>query len=190
MTTINSTKPKINEKFIINVQGTNFVKYEGLLDFAHQKGLKSIKTEIIQLPNPENNNTCIVKAICKTDDGEFHGIGDASPNSVNRMIIPHLIRMAETRSKARALRDLTNVGMTAVEELGEDVVINNKNSYMRQAPSKSVADKAVNSTNNGLGYSCSACSKDISQAENNYSQKRFGRSLCMSCQDIVKNRKK
>ncbi len=55
------------------------------------------------------------------DGGRFTGIGDASPDNVGRTIAPHIIRMAETRAKARALRDAVNIGVTALEELGEDV---------------------------------------------------------------------
>ena len=111
---------KIDEKFIVNLQEKQFVTYEGLLDLAHQKGLKGIETELIQTPNKENNNTCIVKAIAKLENGEFYGIGDANPSNVGAFVSKHIIRMAETRAKARALRDLTNVGMTAIEELGDD----------------------------------------------------------------------
>ena len=111
---------KINEKFIVNLKGKDFVTYEGLLDLAHQEGLISIETELLQIPSKENGDIAIAKAIAKTKDRIFIDIGDASPNSVNGMIRPHIIRMASTRAKARALRDLTNVGMTAVEELGDD----------------------------------------------------------------------
>ena len=108
----------IDSKFIINLQGKDFITYEGLLDLAHQKGLKGIETKLIQIPDKENLNTCIVQAIAKLEDGEFYGLGDANPSNVNSFISKHLIRMAETRAKARALRDLTSIGMTAFEELG------------------------------------------------------------------------
>jgi hypothetical protein len=107
----------INDKFIINLQGKSYVTYEGLLDIAHQKNLKSIVVELVQIPTAENNMTAICKATATTEDGIFTDFGDASPQSVNSSIIPHIIRMASTRAKARALRDLTNVGMTAIEEL-------------------------------------------------------------------------
>lgn len=115
---------KIKEKFIVNLKGKQYVTYEGLLDLAHQNKLKSIKTELIQIPTKENNNQCIMKAIATTEDGkEFEGYGDADTSNVNSMISKHIIRMAETRAKARALRDLTNVGMTALEELGDEEVV-------------------------------------------------------------------
>lgn len=109
----------MKKEYIINRQGKDFVLYEGLLDEAHQQGLKSISTTLIQIPCEENGNVAVVHAEVETEKGVFSGIGDASPSNVNRMIVPHLIRMSETRAKARALRDAVNVGVTAVEELGD-----------------------------------------------------------------------
>lgn len=118
----------INEKFIINLQGKSYVTYEGLLDLAHQKNLKSIVVELIQAPTADNNLTAICKATAATEKESFTDIGDASPQSVNTNIVPHIIRMASTRAKARALRDLTNVGMTAIEELTlDDSMVESKN---------------------------------------------------------------
>ncbi len=114
------TESKLNENFIINLQGKSFVTYEGLLDYAHQLGLESIEVEIIQIPNPDNNMTAICKATARTEDKTYTDIGDASPNSVTSTLVPHLLRMASTRAKARALRDLANIGMTAFEELSFD----------------------------------------------------------------------
>lgn len=115
----------VNENFIINLQGKSFVTYEGLLDLAHQRGLISIEVEIIQIPTKDNNMTAICQAVATTTNERFQDIGDASPQSVNSGLVPHLIRMASTRAKARVLRDLTNIGMTAVEELSmEDDHVN------------------------------------------------------------------
>lgn len=113
-------KSKLNQNFIIDLQGKSFVTYEGLLDLAHQNGLLSIEVEIIQVPSKENGMIAICAATAKTETETYTDIGDASPNSVNRGLIPHLIRMASTRAKARALRDLTNIGMTAIEEISTD----------------------------------------------------------------------
>ena len=94
--------------------------FAGLLDEAHSRGLRGIDTELIQVPDDANGSVAIVKATCEMDDGRrFSGIGDASPENVGRNIVPHLIRMAETRAKARALRDAVNVGATALEELSD-----------------------------------------------------------------------
>jgi hypothetical protein len=109
----------VKKEHIITVQGTEFVKYEGLLDEAHQQGLCRISTTLIQVPHGENGNVAIVAAEVETSKGTFSGIGDASPANVGRMIAPHVIRMAETRAKARALRDAVNIGVTALEELGD-----------------------------------------------------------------------
>ena len=135
----------INENFIISLQGKNFVTYEGLLDLAHQKNLKSINVELIQIPSKENNMTAICKATAITDNEKFSDIGDASPQSVNTNIAPHLIRMASTRAKARVLRDLTNVGMTSIEEISlnedvEEVPKINTHTFLEEPPTKRQID--------------------------------------------------
>ena len=108
----------MREEYMIERQGRRFVLYAGLLEEAHSRGLRSIETELLQIPKSENGEVAIVRAVVRTEDGKFTGIGDASPENVNRTIVPHVIRMAETRAKARALRDAINVGVTAFEELG------------------------------------------------------------------------
>jgi hypothetical protein len=108
----------MREEYMIERQGKRFVLYAGLLEEAHNRGLRSIETDLLQVPTKENGEIAIVKAVIRTEEGKFAGIGDASPQNVNRAIAPHLIRMAETRAKARALRDAINVGVTAFEELG------------------------------------------------------------------------
>lgn len=167
---------KLDEKFIVKLQGKEFVLYNGLVDLAHQLGFTGISTELIQIPTKENDMTCIVKAVAKIQDQEYHGIGDASPGSVSKMLVPHIIRMAETRAKARALRDLTNVGMTAVEEMiDEDDSLNrneNKNINTKRNTKKEPDSDLV----------CSKCSASINQAVQAFSTNKFGKALCMDCQ--------
>ena len=107
----------MREEYMIERGGRRFVLYAGLLEEAHARGLRSIETELLQVPKAENGEVAIARAVVRTEDGKFSGIGDASPENVTKAIVPHIIRMAETRAKARALRDAINVGVTALEEL-------------------------------------------------------------------------
>lgn len=117
----NKTPVNIDKKFIKSIDGKDFILYQGLLDTGHKIGLKSIEVELVQIPSTENENTAICRATVITDDDrKFIDFGDANPQNTEEFILPHLIRMASTRAKARALRDMTNVGMTSVEELYAD----------------------------------------------------------------------
>jgi hypothetical protein len=113
----------MREDYMIERGGRRFVLYAGLLEEAHARGLRSIETELLQVPGVENGEVAIARAVVRTEEGKFSGIGDASPGNVSRAIVPHIIRMAETRAKARALRDAINVGVAALEELGDEEVV-------------------------------------------------------------------
>lgn len=97
------------------------VAYRGLLDMVHRDGLRSLRTTLIQIPSKENGETAIVSAEIQTGKGTFTGIGDANAGNVNPRIAPHIIRMAETRAEARAMRKAVNIGVVALEELMDDV---------------------------------------------------------------------
>ena len=68
----------------------------------------------------------------------FTGIGDAAPNNVAPAMQTCLIRMAETRAKARALRDAVNVGVAAFEELGDEAATDSapERGYRTSAPNR------------------------------------------------------
>lgn len=101
-----------------NVVGSKeVVLYAGLLSQAHEEGLAKVKTSILQIPTEENGRLAIVKAEVETGKGLFEALGDACPENVDEFLAPHLIRVAETRAKARALRDAVNVGVVSFEEL-------------------------------------------------------------------------
>lgn len=130
----------MRKEHMIERQGKQFVLYAGLLEEAHDRGLRSVETDLLQIPAASNGEVAIVKAVVRTEDGKFSGIGDASPENVSRAIRPHLIRMAETRAKARALRDAINVGVTAFEELGGNETVTDEEPReipleLRQEPS-------------------------------------------------------
>jgi hypothetical protein len=118
---------RIDKKFVTNQLGRDFILSDGLLDGLHQLsgGYFDVDTKIEQLPTGENGQTCVVSAtvtVFHPEEGRVlrraSDIGDASPASVGRGILPHLIRMASTRAVSRALRTLLNVGAVAFEELG------------------------------------------------------------------------
>lgn len=110
-----------DKNYVVNRQGKSFVLYAGLLNEAHERGIQRLLTEIVQFPSEANGQLAICKAFLEMKDGTtFTGIGDASPENVGRMIAMHTVRMSETRSKARALRDALNVGGACLEELGPE----------------------------------------------------------------------
>jgi len=97
----------------------NIVDFKTLLNDAHNKGLISINTELVQI-DPEKKFVLFkatVKGKINGSIGEFTGYGDANEENVGTFIKPHFIRMGESRAIVRALRFYTNNARVAKEEL-------------------------------------------------------------------------
>jgi hypothetical protein len=113
-----STPVAIPAAYLCTIQGKPFIRFEGLLDLAHQRGLVEFTTTIVQV-SPE---LAVCQSTARFQDGRtFTDIGDASPTNVAKHLAPHFIRMASTRASARALRRALNIAACAVEELGQEV---------------------------------------------------------------------
>lgn len=130
----------------VSIHGKEHPTYAGVLAQAHPK-LQGIQTELLQAPMEENRFMAIIKATVTDTKGRvFEGIGDATPKNVNAMIAPHIVRMAETRAKGRALRDMLNIAQALKEELLEGDT----------APEATYYSKAQ-SKGSGRTYPCPVC---------------------------------
>lgn len=139
-------RPKLDERFITTIEGKDFVYYAGLLDLAHQKNLLKMEVETLQYPTKENEHMAICRAIAQTSmGGTFSDVGDATPHNCNSKVARHLLRMASTRAKARALRDLVNIGMTCLEELGDlsEVIGEEKGKFPEKRAAVKRSEKVV-----------------------------------------------
>jgi len=135
--------PKLDERFITTIKGKDFVVYAGLLSMSHEKGIKSLKVEILQYPFKENGMEAVCRATLESTDGQvFCEIGDATPKNVNRMVSEYILHMAATRSKARVMRDFVNVGLTSLEELADMDNVIGGNDTAKKTTRKKAAPKA------------------------------------------------
>jgi len=146
-------RPDLNH--IVILGDRPYVTREGLLYYARSTGqLKGIKVELVE----RGKNFCIVKATVITKDGcEFEAFGDASETNTNRMVSPHLIRMAETRAINRALREAFPIGLCSYEELSEADVAERGGEVPQSGDSPTTNNRKTASdekmiTNNQIGY--------------------------------------
>jgi hypothetical protein len=89
------------------IQGKPFVRFEGLLALAHERGLVELTTTVLHV----SADLAVCQAVARFRDGRtFTDIGDATPQNVPvAHLKPHFIRLAATRASARALRRALNI---------------------------------------------------------------------------------
>jgi len=108
--------------FVIERQGKDYVTYKGLLYYCTTIGtLLELHTELIECDWDAGRFVSKATARLRLHSGtEINrtSYGDCTVHNTTKMILPHALRMAGTRAKARALRDITMIGLTAIEEIG------------------------------------------------------------------------
>jgi hypothetical protein len=108
--------PEILPEWLVLVHGKTFIRYKGLLALAHKRGLKAIKATVVMV----TDTFALATAEVVFKGGRaFTECADATPENVHFQVRPHFPRIALTRAKARALRDALNIGLVAIEELGQ-----------------------------------------------------------------------
>lgn len=126
--------PTLDKSSIIKIGDNPYVEYDGLLDYAHQKGMTSLMTEPVQLPNEGNGYLAVFKGTAVfEEDGKvktFTKHGSAQPpdpaskrvGNVKGNMVNYLIEMADTRAAARAMRDGCRIGTVVdVEMAGSQI---------------------------------------------------------------------
>ena len=106
----------IDPRHVVTIQGRPFVKFAGLLDLAHQRGLQELRVSWTY----NDAGLSLAQAVAVFPFGTFTECGDASPESVTKKVALHFRRVACTRAAARALRLALGVEVCSVEELGDE----------------------------------------------------------------------
>ena len=106
----------IDPRHIVMIQGKPFVKFAGLLDLAHQRGVQALKVDWTY----NDAELSLAHAVAIFPFGTFEESGDATPSNVTKNVAPHFRRCALTRAAARCLRLALGVDMVAVEEMTEE----------------------------------------------------------------------
>jgi hypothetical protein len=106
----------IDPKWITHIQGRPFIRFEGLLSMAYERGLVELTTTVVMV----TATLAVCQSTARFTDGlVVTDIGDASPENVAKHLRPHFVRMSATRASARALRRALNIAACSVEELGD-----------------------------------------------------------------------
>jgi len=143
-------RPRLDSHWITQIKGKDFVVYSGLLDLAHQIGLDSVSVEVMEYPKKDNGFEAVVKATTRSSTGQcFVDYADANPKNTNSLVVNHLLRVASTRAKARTLRDMTNIGMTCLEELGNLEEVEETSPQEKKTQSGKQSDRKEASSTSG-----------------------------------------
>lgn len=152
----------------INIKGKNYVMVnERIKEFRVKYVGWSLTTEIVSL----TEDTCVMKAIVSDDSGIVRATGFAQEDRTSSMINKtSFVENCETSAWGRALGNL-GIGIDDSIASAEEVDMAIKKQEVEQS----------------LNLKCDKCGKTLTDKVAKFSKSKFGRELCMDCQNIVKN---
>jgi hypothetical protein len=127
----------------------------------------TLTSEIIEL----NEDSCVIKAIISDGNGLVVATGFAQEDRTSSMINKtSFVENCETSAWGRALGNL-GIGIDDSIASAEEVDMAIKKQEVEQS----------------LELKCDKCGKSLTDKVAKFSKSKFGRELCMDCQNIVKN---
>lgn len=173
--------PIPNADEVIQLKGKSYVLFTGLLRMAHEAGLQSVTTKLLQEPNAQNEQMAIVEATVVFQEEGFAprvytALGDASPQTTQ---LKAFVRMAETRAVARAFRWALAIGDTALEELDGEAGMDRRGSRPARAPALALGSRPpVNVTAEDEFCTFEGCGIALTPGQASISRKKFNALLC------------
>ena len=113
----NRNKLNIDERFIVKIQGNEFITYNGLLEYAKTQFGGMQKKEIIEIITSEDGKSASARVRIIMKEGQiFEDVGTCTPeNAKSVKVYPE--ELAVTRAYSRALRFGLVVDYCSQEEL-------------------------------------------------------------------------
>lgn len=152
----------------INIKGKNYVMVNERIKFFREKYQGwSLTSDIVNL----TEDTCVIKATICDENGVVKATGYAQEDRTSSMINKtSFVENCETSAWGRALGNL-GIGIDDSIASAEEVDM---------AIKKQEVEKS-------LELKCDKCGKSLTDKVAKFSKSKFGRELCMDCQNIVKN---
>jgi hypothetical protein len=98
--------------------GDQFVYLRGLLRLAHERGIRRTSSRVTQAPGVEHPVAVVTYGYEFEDGAYFEASADAHQKNTKTEMSIYLTAIAESRAKARSLRDAFNISLCSVEEVG------------------------------------------------------------------------
>ena len=100
----------IKQEDQIQLESLDTITYGERLSYAHQQGIQSLETKIIQFPNAENKHTAICSATLVTQNGSiFTDVADASAEGIPLGCVESPVCIAADKAKSRVIADGFNL---------------------------------------------------------------------------------